>query len=175
MKFIKIGNKEDKYFKEAMELYKMSFPVFEQRTLDKQIEVLGNKEYNFDIICDDEKLIGILFYWEYDKFRYIEHFAIKKELRGKNYGSKILKNFCANKKETILEIDPPTDEISIKRLKFYSKLGFKLGGFNHIHPPYRKEYKGHKLKIMSFNKDLSQKEYEEFNKYLNEQVMRFLY
>ncbi|WP_297635974.1 GNAT family N-acetyltransferase [uncultured Clostridium sp.] len=173
MKFIKIKNKEDKYFKEAMELYKTSFPVFEQRTLDKQIEVLENKEYNFAIICDDENLMGILFYWEYDNFRYIEHFAIKKDLRGKSYGSKILKIFCESEKETILEIDPPIDDISIKRLKFYSKLGFKLGEFNHIHPPYRKEYQGHKLKIMSFNENLSKEEYEEFNRYLKEEVMKF--
>lgn len=36
----------------------------------------------------------------------------------------------------------------------------------HIHPPYRQEYDGHYLKIMSFNRDLSKEEYEEFNAFL---------
>ncbi len=43
----------------------------------------------------------------------------------------------------------------------------------HIHPPYRKGYEGHTLKVMSFNKDLSDEEYHMFNKFLNETVMQF--
>ncbi|MGL5316183.1 MAG: GNAT family N-acetyltransferase, partial [Peptostreptococcaceae bacterium] len=89
----------------------------------------------------------------------------------KNYGSKILKEFCSVNKHTILEIDNPIDEISIKRLNFYSKIGFKLQKFEHIHPPYRHGYDGHNLKIMSYNRDLSEEEYEEFNIFLNTNVM----
>lgn len=173
MKFIRINSKNDNYFKEAMEIYKISFPIFEQRVLKNQIEVLEHKEYHCTVICENNKLIGILFYWEHDNYRYIEHFAIDKSLRGKNYGSKILNKFCESDKETILEIDMPIDEISIKRLQFYSKLGFKLQEFEHIHPPYRKGYEGHRLKVMSFNENLSKDKYENFNIFLNETVMRF--
>ncbi|WP_328286197.1 N-acetyltransferase [Clostridium culturomicium] len=110
---------------------------------------------------------------KYAKYTYIEHLAISPNLRGKNYGSKILRDFCKDNKDTILEIDNPIDEISIKRLQFYSKTGFKLQDFEHIHPPYRQEYDGHYLKVLSFNRDLSKEEYEEFNTFLKTKVMKY--
>lgn len=173
MNFIRINSKEDKYFDDAMKIYQASFPIFEQRTLKKQIEALEDEMYYSTIICENNTLIGLIFYWKYGKYTYIEHLAISPSLRGKNYGSKILKAFCEDNKDTILEIDNPIDEISIKRLNFYSKIGFKLQDFEHIHPPYRQEYDGHNLKIMSFNRDLSKEEYEEFNAFLKTNVMKY--
>lgn len=72
------------------------------------------------------------------------------------------------------QIDPPVDDISIKRLRFYSNLGFVVHDFNHIHPPYRTEYKGHKLKIMSYNKTLTNDEYDYFNSFLKEIIMKYV-
>lgn len=173
MKFIRINSKDDKYFNDAMKIYETSFPIFEQRTIKNQIEVLEDKDYYCNIICENNSLIGLLFYWKYGKYTYIEHLAISPNLRGKNYGSKILKTFCEDNNYTILEIDNPIDEISIKRLNFYSKIGFKLQNFEHIHPPYRKGYEGHNLKIMSFNRDLYKEEYDEFNVFLKTKVMEY--
>ncbi len=173
MEFIRINSKEDKYFDDAMKIYEASFPIFEQRTLKNQIEALENEMYYSSIICENGKLIGIIFYWKYGKYTYIEHLSISPSLRGKNYGSKILRDFCKDNKDTILEIDNPIDEMSIKRLKFYSKIGFKLQDFEHIHPPYRQEYDGHYLKVLSFNRDLSKEEYEEFNTFLKTKVMKY--
>lgn len=173
MDFIRINSKEDKHFDDAMKIYQASFPIFEQRTLKNQIEALEDEMYYSSIICENDKLIGIIFYWKYGKYTYIEHLSISPSLRGKNYGSKILRDFCKDNKDTILEIDNPIDEISIKRLKFYSKIGFKLQDFEHIHPPYRQEYNGHYLKVLSFNRDLSKYEYDEFNTFLKTKVMKY--
>ena len=173
MEFIRINSKDDKYFNDAMKIYETSFPIFEQRTIKNQIAVLEDKDYHSTIICENNSLIGLLFYWKYGKYTYIEHLAISPNLRGKNYGSKILKTFCEDNKYTILEIDNPIDEISIKRLKFYSKIGFKLQNFEHIHPPYRNGYEGHNLKIMNFDRDLSNEEYDEFNVFLKTKVMKY--
>lgn len=173
MEFIRISSKDDKYFNEAMKIYESSFPIFEQRTIKDQIEALKDKNFYSTIICENNRLIGLLFYWKYKKYTYIEHLAISPSLRGQNYGSKILKAFCKDNENTILEIDNPVDEISIKRLSFYSKLGFKLQEFEHVHPPYRKGYNGHNLKIMSFNRDLSKDEYDEFNSFLKDDVMKY--
>ncbi|SCH69527.1 MULTISPECIES: hypothetical protein [unclassified Romboutsia] len=67
----------------------------------------------------------------------------------------------------------PVDDISIKRLNFYSNLGFKIQEFEHIHPPYRKKYDGHRLKVMSFDKNLSKVEYDEFCIFLKSVVMEY--
>ncbi|EGT3615749.1 GNAT family N-acetyltransferase [Clostridium perfringens] len=172
MKFIRI-NSNDEYFNKAMEIYKVSFPIFEQRTMKDQIEALQDKDYHFDVIYDEDKMVGILLYWDMNEYKYIEHFAIDSSLRGKNYGSRVLKEFCKHNKNVILEIDPPIDEVSIKRLNFYLKLGFKLQDFNHVHPSYRKECKSHSLKIMTFNEDISKEDYDTFNKLLKKNVMKY--
>ena len=148
-----------------------SFPIFEQRTLESQIEALKDDRYNWIVICDESVVVGILLYWEFDKYKYIEHLAIYSELRGKSYGSKILEIFCRDNKTIILEIDPPIDEIALKRLKFYSKIGFMLQEFNHIDPPYRNGYEGHSLKVMCYNKNLEEYEYNEFNEFLKNVIM----
>ena len=90
MKFIRIEAKEDPYHDDAMNIYINSFPIFERRTEKDQIDVLKNEKYKCNVVCDNNKVIGILFYWEINSYRYIEHFAIDKNLRGKSYGSKIL-------------------------------------------------------------------------------------
>ncbi|WP_454053122.1 GNAT family N-acetyltransferase [Clostridium sp. Marseille-Q7071] len=173
MEFVRINSSDNNYFDDVMNIYKVSFPIFEQRTIKDQMDVLKDDKYNCTAVCENNKLVGILLYWDLDNCKYIEHLAILPSLRGKNYGSRILKDFCENNKTMVLEIDPPVDDISIKRLEFYSNLGFKLQEFEHIHPPYRKEYKGHKLKIMSFNRNLSEDEYNEFNVFLKERIMKY--
>ncbi|ELC8442467.1 GNAT family N-acetyltransferase [Clostridium perfringens] len=172
MKFIRI-NSNNECFNKAMEIYKVSFPIFEQRTMEDQIKALEDEDYHFNVIYDGDKMVGILLYWDMNGYKYIEHFAIDSSLRGKNYGSRVLKEFCKNNKNVILEIDPPIDEISIKRLNFYSKLGFKLQDFNHIHPSYRKECKSHSLKIMTFNENISKEDYDNFNNLLKKNVMKY--
>ncbi|MCC3868486.1 GNAT family N-acetyltransferase [Terrisporobacter mayombei] len=173
MEFIRIKSNDSIYFDDVMNIYKVSFPIFEQRTIENQIDVLKDDKYNCMVVHENNELVGILLYWDLDTFKYIEHLAISPSLRGKNYGSRILKDFCENNGTIILEIDPPIDDISIKRLRFYSNLEFKLQEFEHIHPPYRKDYKGHKLKIMSFNRDLSKDEYNVFNVFLKERIMKY--
>lgn len=165
--------KEDNFFNKAMEIYKESFPVFERRTTKDQIRALGDETYHFNIIYDKEELVGILLYWDIEPFKYIEHFAIDPKLRGRRYGSRVLEEFCACNKNVILEIDPPIDDISIKRLKFYESLGFRMQDFDYTHPSYRKDCKRHSLKIMTFNHDISKEEYDTFNKFLKKNVMKY--
>lgn len=173
MEFVRINSSDNNYFDDVMNIYKVSFPIFEQRTIKDQMDVLKDDKYNCMAVCENNKLVGILLYWDLDNCKYIEHLAISPSIRGKNYGSRILKELCENNETIVLEIDPPVDDISIKRLGFYSNLGFKLQEFEHIHPPYRKEYKGHKLKIMSFNRNLSEDEYNKFNVFLKERIMKY--
>lgn len=171
MDFIRINSKDDKYFDDAMNVYQSSFPIFEQRTMKDQIDALEDNRYYCTVICDNDIFIGLLFYWKFENYIYIEHLAISPNLRGQNYGSKILTVFCKENPNTILEIDPPIDKVSINRLHFYSKLGFKLQPFTHVHPPYRNGNHGHDLKILSFNRDLEQEEYDKFNVFLKNIVM----
>ncbi len=161
-------------FKAAYDIYKNSFPIFEQRNLKDQIEVLSDKEYFFEIVKDDEKtVLGLLLTWRTNKFIYVEHLAILESARGKNIGTDLLKYLKEMAKTPIiLEIDPPIDEISIRRKGFYEKLGFVMGEFNHIHPPFTDESSPYLLKIMS-NPSIDEDIYNEYFKYLIDKIMHY--
>ena len=161
-------------YQKAMDLYGISFPVHEQRETRSQKQILTQDAYHFDIIYDDEgKFIGEILYWEIAGFFYIEHFCILPAMRNKHYGQKILNTYQSA--PLILEIDPPEDEISIRRKGFYERCGFVENPYRHIHPPYHAENHGHELVIMSSPKMLETDEYSRFNQYLQGTVMKNVY
>ncbi|OOB78138.1 MAG: hypothetical protein BEN18_08340 [Epulopiscium sp. Nuni2H_MBin001] len=172
MNKIRITDADSTYFKICFEIYENSFPLFEQRTLADQIAVLSNTDYYFEVIIGDKKeVLGLLMTWHTADFVYIEHFAISESIRGKNIGSRILKDFMASThKPMLLEIDPPVDDISNRRKEFYNRLGFVQNDYKHIHPAYRKEQKPHTLVILS-KPEITPKLYEEFYSYLMNTIM----
>ena len=75
----------------------------------------------------------------------------------------------------ILEINPPVDDISIRRLKFYETVGFKLNSYSHVHSPYRQNYEGHELKVLSYKNSISPEVFHEFTACLKDVVMQYAY
>lgn len=171
MKFVRLTSWEDFMFAEAMALYRKSFPSHEQRKDASQKAALNFEEYHFDLIYDEDIFVGIMLYWETNAFLYVEHFCVRPELRGKSYGQKALEELGKKRKTVILEIDPPTEEISIRRKGFYERAGYRENPFAHVHPPYHPENPGHPLVVMSFPNLLREAEYEAFNTYLKSRVM----
>ena len=169
MKFERITTSEHPFYKEAIDLYKISFPLHEQREAISQNEILRNPEYHFDIVCDDNRFIGEVLYWDIGGFRYIEHFCVMPSMRNHHYGQIILT--ALQDKPLILEIDPPVDEISRRRKGFYERCGFVENPYSHIHPPYHKGNGGHELVIMSSPNAITFGEYEMFQRALRDMVM----
>lgn len=173
MRFVRLSTDEDDLYTEAMKLYNTSFPHYEQRQRSVQAQIMGDKEYLFQLIYDGNELVGIILYWETACFIYVEHFCIYPEMRNKKYGQKVLSLLNQYGKTVILEIDPPVDEISMHRKGFYERSGYHANDVEHIHPPYHTQYKGHRLVVMSSPKPLSAIEYDDFKQYLKNVVMRF--
>lgn len=157
-------------FPEAMELYEISFPAHEQREALSQSEILSSSAYHFDVICDGGEFVGEILYWEIGDFLYVEHFCVHPSMRNKHYGQRILEAYQA--KPLILEIDPPVDEISRRRQGFYERCGFVANPYGHVHPPYHRGCEGHKLVVMSSPDQLSQSEYDMFNEFLQNTIMK---
>ena len=114
----------------------------------------------------------MILWWETEEFIYIEHFCILPEMRGKKYGQKALELLGGERKTVILEIDPPIDDVSVRRKRFYERSGYQANRFAHVHPPYKKGFKGHDLVVMSSPDQLSEAEYRAFNSYLSAVVMK---
>jgi len=168
--FKRITSPAHPLYAEAINLYKISFPLHEQREEASQVEILTNPFYHFDVVCDHDKFIGEILYWDIEEFRYIEHFCILPSMRNHQYGQKILTALKDNT-PLILEIDPPVDTISCRRKEFYERCGFVENPYAHTHPPYHKNNIDHELVVMSSPKVLTPEEYGIFSQRLQSMVM----
>lgn len=162
----------DLHYAEAMELYAQSFPYHEQREPSSQTAIMEEPAYHFDLIFDEKEFVGIILSWQTEDSIYIEHFCIMPKLRGCGYGRQTLALFADLGKTVILEIDPPVDEVAIKRKRFYESVGYVDNPFYHVHPPYHCDHKGHELVVMSYPEALSEMQYQRFNDYLRATVMK---
>ena len=173
MEIWRITQTSDPLYEKALHLYSISFPSHEQRESLSQEQVLQQDAYHFDVICDSGEFIGEILYWDIGGAFYIEHFCVLSAMRNKHYGQKILNAYQPT--PLILEIDPPVDELSIRRKGFYERCGFVANPYYHIHPAYHRGHAGHELVIMSSPEMLKPDEYERFNHYLQDTVMKNVY
>ena len=136
LQFIPFKSRSDKGWAEAWELYEKSFPYNERWNAEGYDRAFGDPNFEADGIWRGDEFIGILFHWGADGYRYVEHLAVSPALRGQNMGSAALSAFCRKVGRVILEIDPPVDDISIRRLHFYERLGFVANPYQYIlHTP----------------------------------------
>ena len=99
--------------------------------------------------ANSQKLLGLLTTWHFETFVYIEHFAIAPALRSQGYGTEALKTFISKQeKPIILEAEPPTDDITRRRIGFYQRNGLTMYDFPYIQPAYTPESKPVELRLM---------------------------
>ena len=167
----RLTDENDPRFLRAMTVYKESFPFHEQRTFDSQRAILHCAEYHFDLIEEDGEPRGAILFWETADFIYVEHFFIFPEWRGGGIGSRTLEVLKSRGKTVILEIDPPRDEVSVRRLGFYERAGFCKNAYSHVHPPYHIGAAGHELVVMTAPAPIDKNRYDAFAAYLKDVVM----
>ena len=125
-------NSNDKFYTIAYELYQNSFPYLERRDNNGHNYIMQKPDYHFSILTENEEFLGIMLYFEWDNFIYLEHFAVCPEKRNNGIGSKSLELLKNKGKTVILEIEEPNSEITKRRLGFYQRNGFKLTNHYHI-------------------------------------------
>lgn len=147
-----------------------------QRTLERggpYDRAFGDPNFEADGIWRGGEFIGILFHWGADGYRYVEHLAVSPALRGQNMGTAALSAFCRKVGRVILEIDPPEDDISIRRRHFYERLGFVANPYQYIHPSFRKPFTPHRLVLMSYPGAITYEEARSFADFVREAVLRY--
>lgn len=137
-------------------LYYSSFPEDERRPWDEELSLLRSESAPMrllSIVTLTGRFIGFMTVWCFEKFYYLEHFAIMPESRGRGYGSKSLALLLtyANDNGIVLEVEPPKDSSEAKRrVLFYQRDGFKLHeSFDYIQPPYAHGLQPVELKLMT--------------------------
>lgn len=133
-------------------LLETAFPIQERRdSVEQRKNTDENPMFHNALITDDGTPIGLLTYWEFPTFVYIEHFAIDSRLRNGGYGRQALeafKQFVTT--PIVLEAEEPTDDITRRRIGFYERQGFVMQEVPYLQPPYRPSDEWFPLKLMTY-------------------------
>lgn len=156
------------------ELLHQVFPEDERRDDDKQ---RYNTDYHPLFHCclindkDVSSPVGLLTFWDFPHYLYIEHLAISPTLQGKGYGKRLLTEFIHDKKRPIvLEVELPHDLLSRKRISFYRQCGLQLWECDYVQPPYRPHDFSIPLYLMATNELVFDRDYVEIRKTLHRVV-----
>lgn len=117
-----------------------SFPSCEYRDIDQYNHVCRNKKaFRCNIIYKKNTPIGLINFWEFKDFIFLEHFAIDPLFRNLGYGKRVLEMVQQDfKKPFVLEVEQPTCELAKRRIQFYQRAGLKIYSKTYNQPPYRK-------------------------------------
>lgn len=117
-----------------------SFPEDERRDLSAQRHNTDSNPLMYCcVIIDNDVYAGLLTFWDFGDFRYVEHFATAPAARNRGLGARAMERFLEQSdKPVVLEVELPEDDLSRRRIGFYSRLGFDLWtGYDYVQPPYR--------------------------------------
>lgn len=172
LQFLPFTSAADKGWAEALEIYRTSFPEMEQRSEEQHLRTLRDPAFVADGIWLGDRLAGILYHWRCNGSCYVEHLAVSPAVRGQQIGSRALAQFCRDRR-VVLEIDPPVDDVSIRRQHFYERLGFVANPHEYIHPSFRPPFQHHRLVLMSYPTPLADDEAHRFADFVRERVLLY--
>ncbi|RXZ80568.1 GNAT family N-acetyltransferase [Paenibacillaceae bacterium] len=162
----------NKKFDEVFRIMEASFPRCERRSYEGQQELLDNPHYRLLTEKDAEgKVIAFLAGWEFANFRFIEHIAVDRAIRGGGLGSKLMNKYCRESdKPVLLEVELPDDEMAQRRIGFYERLGFHLNDFDYIQPPLQAGEPEIPLLIMTSPERITAEQFRTYREVLYREV-----
>ncbi len=170
MKHIIIDNIDSPLFKEVYNIIDSNFPHTEKRNYNDHVTAFkkfGN--FHIEAIADDNnKIIGILTWWEFKESIYGEHLAIADGYKGQGYGKIMQSRMQAIaeslKKPFLFEIEPPhISQQAERRLAFYLRGGFLFNEhIKHFQPTYHKDGAAVEMNIMSYPTTITAEVYNKF-------------
>ena len=133
-------------------LLKTSFPEDEYRDSEEWHRFTAGEKPEFHnmLISDGPLNVGILAWWDFGTWRYVEHLAVDPDLRDRGYGAIALRLFLAMSDTPVaLEVETPDDSLSRRRIEFYRRAGFRLLPDAYTQPPYRPGGNSVEMRIMT--------------------------
>ena len=157
------------------QLLHYSFPPEERRNDECQRSNTDHEPlFECYLITEGSTAIGLVTVWKLNGFNYIEHLATSPELRNKGYGRQIMEQVKANFPGiTILEVEPPENEMSKRRIGFYHRCGFELCEKEYLQPPYRQGEKPFRLCLMFRGSDSIDSLFEHIRNEIHQKVYKY--
>ena len=97
--------------------------------------------------------------------------AIDPSLRNGGYGKRVLESIQTKLQGPIvLEVEEPTEEMSIRRINFYKRLNFTLHEKPYMQPPYRTGDSGLPMLLMTYGDIDMEKDFDKVKNMLYKEV-----
>ena len=128
-----------KNFDEIYNIMEQSFPLTEFRPKNEQKALFENKLYKILGVRKNDQFVAFAAIWDFDDIVFIEHLATDVKLRNGGLGSHILQSIISScNKMVCLEVEPPVDDLTNRRVKFYERNGLYLNNYPYIQPSITK-------------------------------------
>ncbi|MDO4567578.1 MAG: GNAT family N-acetyltransferase [Clostridia bacterium] len=150
-------------FDEVFALMEASFPQNEYRPYYEQKALLDDPAYSIYTFSDmgDGAVRAFIAVWKFDDLAFIEHFAVNPRYRNGGIGAQMLREVVDSLKTMVcLEVEPPHDEFSARRIAFYERNGFRLNEYPYIQPPIAQRREAVSLLIMTWGESVSEEVFE---------------
>lgn len=141
-----------------------NFPTKEIKEYEYMKDTFSAGAYQVLTLKEDDKIKGILSYYDGGEFVFVDYFAIDGNQKGQGLGSKMLKHFLqiANK-SVFLEVEHPEDEQSRRRIAFYQRNGLILNDqHDYFVPPVRSLKHRLYFHLMSYPQPISSEQFEQY-------------
>lgn len=132
------------------ELYINSFPAHERREFYELVNQLSKPNFRIFRVAHISVIVGFISVWDFIDFTFVEHFAVSPKHRGLGLGTQVMNTLIGREeKPIVLEVEPPNDFVSKKRVKFYSKFGFVILPQVYIQPSYSSNKPAVEMRLMT--------------------------
>ena len=132
---------------------------------------MQNPLYTLYGLQENGEVVAFAAVYRFEAFVFIEHLAVAPTHRNRGLGALMLQELRALFQSRIcLEVEPPEDELTRRRIGFYQRNGFFLTSHPYVQPSISKGRAPVPLQIMSTKGVLSEAEFEAVRKTLYEKV-----
>ena len=160
--FTKSSPISDGDFEKFYALMELSFPRCERKSREEFEDMCKASElYTIYSAFENGELIGFFTVWQFDNFRFGDHFAVNPNFRNRGIGAFILKHIQSeNELPLIIEVEHPNEEMAKRRLGFYLRNGFYQNPFPYLLPPMQEGDEPLPMIILSYPRILEDDEYK---------------
>lgn len=161
-------------FDEVFAIMDESFPKTEYRPYRRQKELFSDSAYEIYVKRDGEgDIVGFAAVWDFDEVLFIEHLAVSPKRRNGGVGGELLREIVSGtKKRVFLEVEPPEDDITKRRVAFYERNGFVRNPYPYVQPSVTEGYPAIPLIIMTNGSTVDESEYKRMKSVIYKRVYK---